>query len=65
MFGARLIGMGWNDAFPFGALTNTRGLTELIALNVGYDLGVLPTPIVTILAERLRPGERPARGRPS
>jgi Kef-type K+ transport system membrane component KefB len=49
MFSARLIGMGWNDAFAFGALMNTRGLMELIALNIGYDLGVLPTPIFTIL----------------
>ena len=49
MFAARLIGMGWNDAFAFGALMNTRGLMELIALNIGYDLGILPAPIFTIL----------------
>ncbi len=49
MFAARLIGMGWNDAFAFGALMNTRGLMELIALNMGYDLGILPAPIFTIL----------------
>lgn len=49
MFAARLIGMGWNDAFAFGALMNTRGLMELIALNIGYDLGILPPPIFTIL----------------
>jgi Kef-type K+ transport system membrane component KefB len=49
MFSARLTGMGWNDAFSFGALMNTRGLMELIALNIGYDLGILPAPIFTIL----------------
>jgi Kef-type K+ transport system membrane component KefB len=49
MFAARLIGMGWKDAFTFGSLMNTRGLMELIALNIGYDLGILPAPIFTIL----------------
>jgi Kef-type K+ transport system membrane component KefB len=49
MFAARLTGMGWNDAFSFGSLMNTRGLMELIALNIGYDLGVLSAPIFTIL----------------
>jgi Kef-type K+ transport system membrane component KefB len=46
---ARLDGMKWNDAFRLGALMNTRGLMELIALNLGYDLGVLPAPIFAML----------------
>ena len=41
--------MKWNDAFRLGALMNTRGLMELIALNLGYDLGVLPAPIFAML----------------
>jgi Kef-type K+ transport system membrane component KefB len=49
MFAAKLTGMGWNDAFSFGSLMNTRGLMELIALNIGYDLGVLSAPMFTIL----------------
>ncbi len=49
MFAARMVGMGWNDSFSFGALMNTRGLMELIALNIGYDMGILPAPIFTIL----------------
>jgi Kef-type K+ transport system membrane component KefB len=28
---------------------NTRGLMELIALNMGYDLGILPSRIFTML----------------
>jgi Kef-type K+ transport system membrane component KefB len=32
-----------------GALMNTRGLMELIALNVGYDLGILTPRMFTIL----------------
>jgi Kef-type K+ transport system membrane component KefB len=38
---ARLTGMGWRESVQLGALMNTRGLMELIALNVGYDLGIL------------------------
>ena len=38
---ARAMGIDWNSAFILGALMNTRGLMELIALNVGYDLGVI------------------------
>lgn len=38
-------GMSWNEAFSLGALMNTRGLVELIALNIGYDLGILPPRI--------------------
>jgi K+:H+ antiporter len=46
---ARWSGMGWQDSFSLGALMNTRGLVELIVLNIGYDLGVLSTPIFAIL----------------
>ena len=41
LLAARWTGMAWRDAFALGALMNTRGLMELIALNVGYDLGIL------------------------
>ncbi len=46
---ARLTGMGWRDAFALGALMNTRGLMELIALNIGYDLGILSARTFTML----------------
>ncbi len=46
---ARWQGLGWHDAFALGALMNTRGLMELIALNVGYDLGILSQPIFAAL----------------
>src|SRR6266478_5478534 len=32
-----------------GALMNTRGLMELIALNIGFDLGILSPRIFTML----------------
>jgi K+:H+ antiporter len=38
---ARLTGMNWRDSFSLGVLMNTRGLVELIVLNIGYDLGIL------------------------
>jgi Kef-type K+ transport system membrane component KefB len=41
MLMARWSGMNWRDAFSLGALMNTRGLVELIVLNIGYDLGIL------------------------
>lgn len=41
MLMARWTGMNWRDAFSLGALMNTRGLVELIVLNIGYDLGIL------------------------
>jgi Kef-type K+ transport system membrane component KefB len=49
MLPARLMGMSWNDSFSLGALMNTRGLVELIALNIGYDLGILSPRIFSML----------------
>jgi Kef-type K+ transport system membrane component KefB len=46
---ARLMGLDWNSSFILGALMNTRGLMELIALNVGYDLGVITPEMFTAL----------------
>lgn len=42
---ARFVGQSWKDSLSIGALMNTRGLMELVVLNIGYDLGVL-TPTV-------------------
>lgn len=41
MLMARWSGMNWRDSFSLGVLMNTRGLVELVVLNIGYDLGVL------------------------
>ena len=48
-FAARLTGMGWRDSFRLGALMNTRGLMELIALNLGYDLHILSRSVFSML----------------
>lgn len=46
---ARVTGLSWSDSFSLGALLNTRGLMELIALNIGYDMGILSRRIFTML----------------
>ncbi len=42
---ARLTGSSWRDAGSIGILMNTRGLMELVVLNIGYDLGII-SPVV-------------------
>jgi Kef-type K+ transport system membrane component KefB len=49
MIAARLTGVGWIDSFALGALMNSRGLMELIALNVGYELGILSPRIFAMM----------------
>jgi Kef-type K+ transport system membrane component KefB len=49
MVAARFTGMSWGDSFALGALMNTRGLVELIVLNIGYDLGILSPRIFAML----------------
>jgi Kef-type K+ transport system membrane component KefB len=46
---ARWTGMSWTDSFALGALMNTRGLIELVVLNLGYDLGILSPRIFVML----------------
>lgn len=45
---ARFTGNSWKDSLTIGALMNTRGLMELVVLNIGYDLGVL-TPKIFVM----------------
>jgi Kef-type K+ transport system membrane component KefB len=49
MVSARLTGLNWSNAFALGALMNTRGLVELVALNIGYDLGILSPSIFAMM----------------
>jgi Kef-type K+ transport system membrane component KefB len=46
---ARWSGLPWRESMALGALMNTRGLMELIALNVGYDLGILSPEIFAMM----------------
>jgi Kef-type K+ transport system membrane component KefB len=46
---ARTTGLGWRDASALGVLMNTRGLVELIVLNIGLDLHVISPRLFTML----------------
>lgn len=46
---ARLTGLGWRDASALGVLMNTRGLMELIVLNIGLELRVLSPTLFAML----------------
>ncbi len=46
---ARLTGLGWRDASALGVLLNTRGLMELIVLNIGFELGVISPTLFAML----------------
>jgi len=49
MAAARMAGVPWRDATALGILMNTRGLMELIALNIGLDIGVISPTVFTIM----------------
>ena len=46
---SKFVGQNWRDSLIIGALMNTRGLMELVVLNIGYDLGVLTPEIFTMM----------------
>lgn len=46
---AKFVGQSWKDSLSIGALMNTRGLVELVVLNIGYDLGVLDPTVFAML----------------
>lgn len=46
---ARLTGMDWPGALTVGLLMNTRGLTELIILNAGLNMGILDGRMFTMM----------------
>jgi Kef-type K+ transport system membrane component KefB len=46
---ARASGMPWREAFAIGVLMNTRGLMELVILNVGLEIGVISQALYSIM----------------
>jgi Kef-type K+ transport system membrane component KefB len=46
---AKFVGQTWKDSLTIGALMNTRGLMELVVLNIGYDLGVLTPEVFAMM----------------
>jgi Kef-type K+ transport system membrane component KefB len=47
--GAKLMGFDAKNAFSLGCLLNTRGLVELVVLNVGLDLGILTPALFSMM----------------
>jgi Kef-type K+ transport system membrane component KefB len=49
MVSARLTGLDWRGASALGLLMNTRGLMELIVLNIGLDLHIISPTLFTMM----------------
>jgi len=49
MLAARLAGMPWRESASLGILMNTRGLMELVILNIGLDIGVISPVMFSIM----------------
>jgi len=49
MLAARLAGMPWRESASLGILMNTRGLMELVILNIGLDIGVISPAMFSIM----------------
>jgi Kef-type K+ transport system membrane component KefB len=49
LLAARLTGLDWRTAASLGVLMNTRGLMELIVLNIGLDLGVISPALFAMM----------------
>ena len=46
---ARWTGQSWRNAAALGALLNTRGLVELVVLNIAYNVGAFSPTLFTML----------------
>ncbi|MEE4490849.1 cation:proton antiporter [Streptomyces sp. BE230] len=46
---ARSFGVSWREAGALGILMNTRGLTELVVLGIGHDLGVIDDQLFSVM----------------
>lgn len=49
MLSARLTGMSWREAGAIGVLMNTRGLMELVVLNIGLELGLISNAVFSMM----------------
>ncbi|OJV44916.1 MAG: cation/H(+) antiporter [Bacteroidales bacterium 36-12] len=48
-FSAKIMGENWRDSLSVGILMNTRGLMEIVVLNIGYEMGILSKPVFAML----------------
>lgn len=49
LLASRLVGLSWRDSTALSVLMNTRGLVELIVLNIGLDLNIISRELFTML----------------
>jgi Kef-type K+ transport system membrane component KefB len=49
LLAARVTGLAWRDGTALGILMNTRGMMELIVLNIGLDLKVISPTLFAML----------------
>ena len=49
MLATRFTGMGWRESAAVGILMNTRGLIELVVLNIGLDIGVISPAVFSMM----------------
>jgi Kef-type K+ transport system membrane component KefB len=49
LLAARATGLSWHDSGMIGLLLNTRGLTEIVALNAGLSAGIIGSRLYTVL----------------
>jgi Kef-type K+ transport system membrane component KefB len=49
LIAGRAVGLPWGFAARLGVLMNTRGLMELVVLNVGLDIGVITPTLFTMM----------------
>ena len=49
MLAARCSGCSWRESTAIGALMNTRGLMELVVLNIGLDIGVISPAMFSMM----------------
>lgn len=45
---AKYMGFSWRESFSIGTLMNTRGLMELVVLNIGFELGIIGAELFAI-----------------
>ena len=46
---ARAVGENWKNSLIVGTLMNTRGLMQLVALNIGFEMGILTSEMFVVL----------------
>ncbi len=48
LMGSRYAGLPWDQSLTLGVLMNSRGLMELVVINIGYEMRILPSEIYSM-----------------